>query len=100
MARLRTTPSDEEAARFTQELRCETLRPELLALTAALASLPESASVSEDAGAQMNATNETPPAPQAAADAERRIAQLESEKEALAAEVSQLQTGGVFRRTG
>jgi hypothetical protein len=91
MARLRKTPSGEEAARFIEELRCQTLRPELLALTAALASLPESASVSEDAGAQMNATNETPPAPQAAADAKRRIAQLESEKGALAAEVSQLQ---------
>ena len=91
MARLRTTPSGDEAARFTKELRCETLRPELLALTAALASLPESASVSEDAGAQMNATNETPPAPRAAADAERRIAQLESEKGALAAEVTRLQ---------
>jgi hypothetical protein len=90
MARLRTTPSGEEAARFTEELRCETLRPELLALTAALASLPESASVSEDAGAQMNATNETPPAPQAAADAERRIVQLKREKEALAAELSRL----------
>jgi hypothetical protein len=91
MARLRTTPSDEEAARFTQELRCETLRPELLALTAALASLPKSASVSEDAGEQMNATNETPPAPQAAADAERRILQLKSEKGELPAEVSRLQ---------
>jgi hypothetical protein len=90
MARLRTTPSSEEAARFTKELRCETLRPELLALTAALASLPESASVSEDAGAQMNATNEAPPAPQTAADAERRIAQLESEKGALAEELSRL----------
>jgi hypothetical protein len=91
MARLRTTPSVKEAARFTLELRCEMLRPELRALTAALASLPESASISEDAGAQMNATNETPPAPQAAVDAERRIAQLESEKEALTAEVSRLQ---------
>jgi hypothetical protein len=91
MARLRTTPSGEEAARFTQELRCEMLRPELRALTAALASLPESASVSDDADAQMNATNKTPPAPQAAADAERRIAQLESEKDALTAEVSRLQ---------
>jgi hypothetical protein len=93
MAQLRTTPSGEEAARFAQELRCETLRPELLALTAALAkpSLPASASVSKDAGAQTNATNETPPAPQAAADAERRIAQLESEMGALAAEVSRLQ---------
>src|ERR1700722_1644570 len=91
MARLRTTPSGEEAARFTKELRCETLRPELLALTAALASLPKSARASEDAGAQMNATNEPPPAPRAAADAERRIAQLESEKGTLAAEVTRLQ---------
>jgi hypothetical protein len=90
MARLRTTPSGDEAARFTKELRCETLRPELLALTAALASLPESASVSEDAGAQMNATNETPPAPRAAADAERRIVQLKREKEALTWELSRL----------
>src|ERR1700722_724323 len=65
MARLRTTPSREEAARFTEELRCEALRPELLALTARLASLSGSASGSEDAGAQMNATNETLPAPQA-----------------------------------
>ena len=72
IARLRATPSGEEAARFTEELRCETLRPELLALKAALASLPEPASVSEDARAEMNATNETPPAPQAAADAKRR----------------------------
>jgi hypothetical protein len=91
MARLRTTPSSEGAARFTQEPRCETLRPELLALTAALASPPESARMSKDAGAEMNAANETPPAPQAAADAERRIAELESEKEELAAEVNRLQ---------
>jgi cell division protein FtsB len=91
MARLRKTPSGEEAARFTEELRCQTLRPELLALSAALASLPESASVSEDDGAsQMNATNETPPAPQAAADAERRIVQLKREKETLTAELSRL----------
>jgi hypothetical protein len=90
MARLRATPSSAEAARFTQELRCETLRPELLALTAALASPPKSASISKDVGVQINATNETPPAPQAAADAERRIVQLESEKEELTAEVSRL----------
>ena len=29
LARLRTTPSSEEAARFAQDLRCETLRPQL-----------------------------------------------------------------------
>jgi hypothetical protein len=91
MAQLRAIPSSEEAARFAQELRCEALRPELLALTAELAKPSLSASVSQDARTQANATNETPPAPLAAADAERRIAQLESEKEALRAEVRQLQ---------
>lgn len=50
----------------------------------------ESASVSEDAGRQMNATSETPPAPQAAADPEGRIVQLKSEKEALPGEVSRI----------
>jgi hypothetical protein len=96
MARLRTTPSGEELARFAQELRCETLRPALRALIAASASLPESASVSEDAGARRNQTNETLPTPQSAADAERRIAQLESEKGALAAEVSRLRQQASF----
>ena len=93
MARLRTTPSGEEAARFTKELRCETLRPELLALTAALAKPPptETDSSSKDRGDERNATYETQLAPQAIADAERRIAALESDKESLAAEVSRLQ---------
>src|SRR3984885_12205534 len=50
----------------------------------------ESASVSEGGGAQMNATSGTPPAPQAAADPERRIVQLRSEKEALPGEVSRI----------
>jgi hypothetical protein len=93
LARLRTTPSSEEAARFAQDLRCETLRPQLLALTGALAkpSPPDSRSVSQDAGAERNATNETQPASQAVLDADRRIAALESEKEALAMEVSRLE---------
>jgi hypothetical protein len=93
LARLRTTPSSEEAARFAQDLRCETLRPQLLALTGALAkpSPPDSQSISQDAGAERNVTNETQPASQAVLDAERRIAALESEKEALAAEVSRLE---------
>jgi hypothetical protein len=93
LAGLRTRPSSEEAARFAQDLRCETLRPQSLALTGALAkpSPPDSQSVPQDAGAERNATNETQLASQAAAAAERRIAQLESEKEALTAEVSRLQ---------
>jgi hypothetical protein len=101
MAQLRATPSAEEAARFAHELRCETLRPELLALTEALAkpSLSDSASVSKNAGAQTDATNETPPTPQAAADSERRIAELESEREALAAEVSRLEQAASAHQT-
>jgi hypothetical protein len=50
-----------------------------------------SASVPQDAGAEKTAANELPPASQAATDGERRIAELESEKEALAAKVSQLE---------
>jgi hypothetical protein len=96
---LRATPSSEEAARFAQDLRCETLRPQLTALTVELAKLPptETGSVSKDGGAERNAANETAPAADApaasqpAAEAERRIAELESEKEALTAEVSRLQ---------
>jgi hypothetical protein len=92
LARLRQTPSSVEVARFAQELRCEMLRPELLALTAALAkpSPPDSQSVSQDAGAERNAVNDTQPS-QATVDADRRIAALESEKDTLAAEVSRLQ---------
>jgi cell division protein FtsB len=92
LARLRATPSSGEAARFAQELRCETLRPQLMALTDALAkpSPPDSHGVSQDAGAERNA-NETQPASQAAAEADRRIATLESENEMLAAEVGRLQ---------
>jgi hypothetical protein len=47
----------------------------------------ESVSISEGGGEQVNATSGTPPAPQAAADAERRVVQLKSEKEALPEEV-------------
>jgi hypothetical protein len=93
LARLRAAPSSEEATRFTQEVHCATLRPELLALMNSLAKppLPDSASVPPDAVAGSHAANETPPASQAAADADRRIAALESEKAALAEKVSQLE---------
>jgi hypothetical protein len=93
LARPRAAPSSEEATRFTQELHCATLRPELLALMNNLAKppLPDSASVPPDAVAGSLAANETPPASQAAADADRRIAALESEKAALATKVSQLE---------
>jgi DNA repair exonuclease SbcCD ATPase subunit len=93
LARLRTTPSSEEAARFAEELSCEKLRPQLLALTGELAKPPppDSRGVSQNAGAERNAPNETQQASQAAADADRRIATLESKSETLAAEVGRLE---------
>jgi hypothetical protein len=95
LALLRTNPSSEAAMRFAQELRCETLQPELLALTGELAKPPPTptASVSNEERGARNAVNDAQPPTQAIAiaDAERRIAALESDKETLAAEVSRLQ---------
>jgi hypothetical protein len=98
-ARLRTNPSSEEATRFAQELRCETLRPELLALTGELAKPPptQTGSVSNDVPGPTNAVKDAQPLSLAIADAERRIAALENDKEALAAEVSWLQRNQVPR---
>jgi hypothetical protein len=105
--RLRHSPSSEEAARFAKELNCEKLRPQVMALTGDLARPPPpgSAGVSKDAAAEMNMTSEAPPASdasatsQAAADADRRMVALERERmvalererDALAAEVGQLE---------
>ena len=93
LTRLRANPSSEEATRFAQELRCETLRPGLLALAGERANEPptQTGSVSNEAPGARNAVNDAQPPLQAIADAERRIAALESDKEALAAEVSKLQ---------
>ena len=97
LARLRQTPSSEKAARFSQELRCETLRPELLALTGKLAKPrpTQTDSVSNEARGARNAASDAQPPSLAIADAERRIAALESDKVALAAEVSTLQRNQV-----
>jgi hypothetical protein len=93
LARLRTNPSSEEATHFAQELRCKTLRPELLALTGELAKPPptQTGGGSNEARGARNAVNDAQAPLQAIADAETRIAALESDKEALAAEVSWLQ---------
>jgi hypothetical protein len=93
LVRLRTNPSSEEATRFAQALRCETLRPELLALTGELANPPRTptGSVSNEERGARNAVNDTQPPLPAIADAERRIATLETDKESLTAEVSRLQ---------
>jgi hypothetical protein len=73
-------------------VNCATLRPESLALITNLAkpTLPDSTSAPPDAVAGSHAANETPPV-FPAADADSRIAALESEKAALAAEVRQLE---------
>jgi hypothetical protein len=97
--RLPHSPSSEGAARFAEELSCEKLRPQVMALTGDLARPPPpgSAGVSKAAAAETNMTNEAPPASdasatsQAAADAGRRIVALERERDALAAEVGQLE---------
>jgi hypothetical protein len=93
LARLRTNPSSGEATRFAQELRCEALRPELVEL----AEPPpmQTGSVSNEARGASNAVNDAQPPSQTIADAERRIAVLEKDKEALAAEVSRLQRNQV-----
>jgi hypothetical protein len=93
LARLRRNPSSDEATRFAEEVSCEKLRPQLLALERDLASasLPDSGGLSKDAGAESNATNKVPPASEAAVDADRRIAALERERDALAAEVGRLE---------
>ena len=99
LAELQAKPSVDEAARFAQELRCGTLRPQLLALTGEVVapSPPNSESVSKDAAAATNTANPAPTAldtsaaSKATVDAEHRIARLESEKQALAARVSRLE---------
>jgi hypothetical protein len=106
--RLRQNPSREEAARFAEELSCERLRPQLPALASDLAKPPSgSEGVSKDAAGTTTA-NETPPAApaiaaspapaprtspaaEAVAEADRRIASLERERDTLAAEVDRLE---------
>jgi len=87
--RLRQNLSREEGARFAEELSCERLRPQLLALVgdSAKPPLPSAGDASKDAAAETNRTNEAPPA----SDADRRIAALERERDALAAKVDRLE---------
>ena len=68
--------------------------PQLLALTRDLANPSLANSGGLDAGAKTDATNESPPASEAIADAERRIAALERERDSLAAEVGRLEHHG------
>jgi hypothetical protein len=94
LARFRRSPSSDEAARFAGELSCEKLRPQLLALTGDLASPspPDYGGDSKDAGTEMKATNEAPPASEAAADTDRPVAAVERERDAAAVEMGRLQS--------
>jgi hypothetical protein len=61
--RLRQNPSREDAAHFAEELSCERLRPQLLALASDLAKPPSgSKGVSKDAATETTTANETPSA--------------------------------------
>jgi hypothetical protein len=92
-AGLQAKPSIDDAIRFQSELRCSKWRPQLLALTRDLASSSPPSSGGPD-GAKTDATNESSPASEATADAERRIATLERERDVLAAEVGRLEHNG------
>jgi hypothetical protein len=93
LAKLRANPSLDEATRFESEFRCPKVWPQLEATLKAMASpsAPESETVSQNTRVGTNAPNEASPASDAAADADRRIAALEREKDALAAEVGRLE---------
>ena len=93
-AGLQAKSSIDDAVRVEGELRCSKLRPQLLALTRDLANPSLANSGGLDAGAKTDATNESPPASEATADAERRIAALERERDALAAQVRRLEHRG------
>ena len=62
-------------------------------------SIPNFGGVSKDAGAKTNTTNEPPSTSEATVDAERRIAALERERDALAAKVGQLERDRDFDRS-
>ena len=94
LAELQAKPSINDVIRFESELRCFKLRPELLALTRDLASSSLANSGGLDASAETDATNQSPAASEATADAERRVAALERERDALAAEVGRLEHHG------
>ena len=64
LAQLRISPSRGEAERFANELGCEKLRPQVLALFESLAPPPAAGDVSTAASSDAKAANETaPPAP-------------------------------------
>jgi hypothetical protein len=70
VTRLRVNPSRDEAQRFANELGCEELRPQLLALIEMLAPAPAAPDISDTASPDVQAENETahPAAPLARAD--------------------------------
>ena len=120
LAQLQAKPSIEEALRLEDEFTCSRLQPQIIALLDSFSQAPQPERLPSSSEASPNPTSagETalpasePPAASTAtpatgapgsnespigtavgsiADAERRIAALESDKEALAAEVSRLQ---------
>jgi hypothetical protein len=94
LAGLKTSPSLGEAVRFERELKCSKLQPQLSALLNTLSQMvAPPAAPSEN----MALPNTTTASNADLADADRRIAALERERDALAAEVSRLQRHGVLQ---
>jgi hypothetical protein len=70
LARLRSNPSSDEAARFANELACERLRPQILSMMESLAPVPVAAGVSQVAPPEPRPQEDAPRAsPAAGADA-------------------------------
>ena len=98
----RAKPSIDEHAPSGSKLRCAKALPSLLAMLNILngpahstsPSPPDFGSLLKEAGAETNATNEGQSTSGAAADADRRIAVLQRERDALAAEVGRLERRG------
>jgi hypothetical protein len=102
---LRHNPSSEEVARFAEELSCEKLRPQLLALVGDLAKAPPpgAAEAAKDGAAKTTMSNETSHAEtraasdasatsEAAADPDRGIATLKLDRDTLDAKVDRLES--------
>jgi hypothetical protein len=91
LAGLKTSSSLGEAVRFERELKCSKLRPQLSALLNTLSQTPAPTSAPSQNEAPLSTTTASDAG---LADADRRIAALERERDALVAEVSRLQRQG------
>jgi hypothetical protein len=74
LEQLRSNPTSDEVARFANELRCETLRPQLLSLRASLDQAPSAPVAAEVLNASPQAGVAGEPAPKAPPSADTEVA--------------------------